>query len=391
MVIKDEEMDFEFSKKLEKELENSFSKCFQCGTCTARCPGGVISDYRTRKFMRMAQLGLKDKILESDDIWNCTTCSTCKILCPWEVDPLSVILKLRREAVRAGKENKKHDPLVKSLVNYDNPWLQPRAARKKWYKGLDVVDLSKNPGEADVLYYVGCTATFDKRLWGMTRAVVKVLAKAGIKVGVLGKEEKCCGGTVRGVGHPEILEELAEQNVEDFNNAGVDTVIFSCPGCLNTIKNTYKAEGMKEIKPEMVHVVQYVADLIKDGKLKFDKEVKRVVTYHDPCHLGKHCEVFDAPREILEAIPGLDFREMQFIRKDSWCCGAGGGVKTAYPERATELAVNRLGQAEETEADTICSACSFCYQNLLDGLVAKKDSKMEMKDVMELAAEAIEE
>jgi Fe-S oxidoreductase len=334
MVIKDEEMDLEFSKQLAADIGDSFQKCFQCGTCTARCPAGNVSQYRVRKLMRMAQLGLKDKIFDSDEIWNCTTCSTCKILCPWGVDTLSVILRLRAEAVKAGHENKKHDPLVKSLLSYDNPWLQPRNARRKWYKGLDVVDLSKTPGEADVLFYVGCTATFDKRLWGMTQAVVKVLNKAGVKVGVLGKEEKCCGGTVRGV--------------------------------------------------------EYVAQLIKDGKLTFDKDVKRVVTYHDPCHLGKHCEVYEPPREILEAIPGIEFKEMDFVKANSWCCGAGGGLKTAYPDRATELSSNRLEQAEKTGADTIASACSFCYQNLLDGIVVRK-SKLEMKDIMEILAEAIEE
>lgn len=390
MVIKQEEMDLEFSKKLASEIGESFQKCFQCGTCTARCPAGNVSQYRVRKLMRMAQLGLKEKIFDSDEIWNCTTCSTCKILCPWGVDTLSTILKLRAEAVKAGHPLKKHDPLVKSLLSYDNPWLQPRNARTKWYKGLDVVDLSKHPGEADVLFYVGCTATFDKRLWNMTKAVVKVLGKAGKKVGVLGKEEKCCGGTVRGVGHPDIFKSLATRNVEDINNAGVNTVIFSCPGCLNTIMNTYRKEEIGEIKPKLMHVVEYVAQLIHDGKITFDKDVKRVVTYHDPCHLGKHCEVYDSPREILSAIPGVEFKEMDFVKVNSWCCGAGGGLKTAFPERATELSSNRLEQAEKTGADTITSACSFCYQNLLDGLVLRK-SKMEMKDVMEILAEAIGE
>ncbi|RZN47414.1 (Fe-S)-binding protein [archaeon] len=389
MAIKQDEMDLEFSKKLAKEIGDSFQKCFQCGTCTARCPAGNVSQYRVRKLMRMAQLGLKERIFDSDEIWNCTTCSTCKILCPWGVDTVSTILRLRAEAVDAGHENKKHDPLVKSLQSYDNPWLQPRSARRKWYKKLDnVVDLSKKPGEADVLYYVGCTATFDPRLWNMAQSVVKVLAKAGITVGVLGKEEKCCGGTVRGVGHPDIFEGLAKRNIEDFNNSGVDTIIFSCPGCLNTVMNAYKDIG--EIKPRMVHVVEYVAELLEKGKLKLDKDVGRIITYHDPCHLGKHCEVFDPPRDILKAIPGVEFKEMDFIRENSWCCGAGGGVKTAYPDRATELASNRLKEAEDTGADTITSACSFCYQNLLDG-IKQSDSKLEMKDIMEIVAEAIEE
>ncbi|MHC1598140.1 MAG: (Fe-S)-binding protein [Candidatus Methanofastidiosia archaeon] len=385
MTIKEKEMHLEFSKKLAEDLTDNFQKCFQCGTCTARCPAGIVSQYRVRKLMRMAQLGLKDRIFNSDEIWNCTTCSTCKILCPWEVDPLASILRLRAEAVKAGHENKKHDTLVKSLLSYDNPWLQPRSARRKWYKKLDIKDVNKDP--AKVLYYVGCTATFDSRLWGMTKSVINVLKKAGVDIGVLGKEEKCCGGTVRGIGHPDIFENLAKRNIEDVNNSGAEIVLFSCPGCLNTFKNAYKSVG--EVKPKLMHAVEYVDQLIKDGTLKLDKNVDRIVTYHDPCHLGKHCKIYEAPREVLKAIPGLEFKEMKFIKENSWCCGAGGGAKTAYPDRATELASNRLEQAEETGAKSITSACSFCYQNLLDG-IKQKDSKLEMKDIMELVAEAIE-
>lgn len=382
-MITAEEMDFTFTKEVEDAVEQGFSSCFQCGTCTARCPSGRVSQYRSRQLFHMAQLGLKSKIFESEDLWSCTTCLSCMKNCPWEVKTTDAIIKMRTLAAGSGYVKPEHEPLIKSLLSYDNPWLQPRSGRTRWARKLKLKDLSKKQG--DILYYVGCTAGYDPRLWEMTKSVVEIVESAGVDIGYLGKKEKCCGGTVRGIGHPDVFEKLANENTELFDNSGAHTIIYSCPGCYNTQKNAYAT--LLDVQQRQMHSVEFVAELLAEGKIPL-KEVEAVVTYHDPCHLGRHCEVFDAPRQILKSVPGVEFREMQFIRENSWCCGAGGGVKTGFKDRAVDMAVRRLEQAEETGAEYIVTACSFCYQNLLDG-IKKSESALKMIDIMELVRKAM--
>jgi heterodisulfide reductase subunit D len=383
-MITAQEMDFEFSSELEKAVERGFSACMQCGTCSARCPSGWVSQYRSRQLFHMAQLGLKDRIFSSDDLWSCTTCGLCVKNCPWEVETMDSIIKMRAMAAESGHVKQEHQPLIKSLESYDNPWIQPRSGRTRWARKLDLKDMSRKKG--DILYYVGCTAGYDKRLWEMTKSVVEIVKAAQKDIGYLGKKEVCCGGTVRGIGHPDIFERLAHTNKKWFDTSGAHTIIYSCPGCLNTQSNAYAK--ILDIEQRQLHSVELVAELIKEGDLDLHP-VDAVVTYHDPCHLGRHCGVFDAPREILHALPGVEFREMQYIRENSWCCGAGGGVKTGFADKAVDMSVRRLEEAEETGADYIVSACSFCYQNLLDG-IKKKKSKLKMIDIMELVRKAIQ-
>jgi heterodisulfide reductase subunit D len=382
-MITAEEMDFDFTKEVEEAVETGLSTCFQCGTCTARCPTGRVSQYRSRRLFHMAQLGLKGRIFESDDLWSCTTCLTCMKNCPWEVKTTDAILKMRALAASSGHTRPEHEPLIKSLQSYDNPWLQPRSGRERWARKLDIKEMPKKQG--DILYYVGCTAGYDPRLWEMTKSVAQIIKSAGADIGYLGKKEACCGGTVRGIGHPDIFERLATDNKKLFDKSGAHTIIYSCPGCLNTQKNAYPT--VTDLEQRQMHVVEFIAELIKEGKIPL-QEIEATVTYHDPCHLGRHCNVYDAPRDILKSVPGIEFREMQFIRENSWCCGAGGGVKTGFKDYAVDMAVRRLEQAEETGADYIVSACSFCYQNLLDG-IAKSGSSLKMIDIMELVRKAM--
>ncbi len=384
-MITSEEMDISFTKEVEEAVEKGFSACFQCGTCTARCPTGRVSQYRSRQLFHMAQLGLKQRIFESDDLWSCTTCLTCTQNCPWEVKTTDAILKMRALAASSGYTKIEHEPLVKSLQSYDNPWLQPRSGRERWARKLDLKEMPKQKG--DVLYYVGCTAGYDPRLWEMTTSVVAILKAAGVDLGYLGKKEECCGGTVRGIGHPDIFERLARDNKALFDESGASTIIYSCPGCLNTQKNAYRK--IMDMEQRQSHTVEFVAELLKEGKIPLDR-VEAVVTYHDPCHLGRHCNVFDAPRDILKSVPGVELREMQFVRENSWCCGAGGGVKTGFNDRAVDMAVRRLEQAEATEAEYIVTACSFCYQNLSDG-IKKSGSSLKITDIMELVRKAMKD
>lgn len=382
-MITAEEMDVSFTKEVEEAVEKGFSACFQCGTCSARCPSGRVSQYRSRQLFHMVQLGLKDRIFQSDDLWSCTTCLSCLKNCPWEVKTTDAIIKMRTLAAGSGHVKPEHEPLIKSLQSYDNPWLQPRSGRERWARKLNLKEMPKEKGE--FLYYVGCTAGYDPRLWEMTKSVVEIANKADVDIGYLGKNEKCCGGTARGIGHPEVFEQMAQGNKELFDESGAHTIIYSCPGCLNTQKNAYPK--ILDIEQKQMHVVEFVASLLKEGKIPLN-EFKAVVTYHDPCHLGRHCNVFDAPRDILKAIPGVEFKEMQFVRENSWCCGAGGGVKTGFKDRAVDMAVRRLEQAQETNAEYIVSACSFCYQNLLDG-IKKSNSPLKMIDIMELVRKAM--
>ncbi|MBU7042040.1 MAG: (Fe-S)-binding protein, partial [Theionarchaea archaeon] len=278
-----------------------------------------------------------------------------------------------------------HKPLVTSIKSYDNPWQQPRSGRARWAKKLDV-DVPDIRKGGKVLYYVGCTASYDPNMKILAENTARILNKAGIDFGILGKKEKCCCSTLLRMGERDVAMDLITDNIKTFNELGVDTIITSCAGCFKTISQDYPEIG--DIQPEILHTVQYLDRLIQEGNLEFKRPVDLKVTYHDPCHLGKHNDVIDAPRNVLKAIPGVELVEMKRHGVDSWCCGAGGGVRTAFLDWATEAAAERIREAEATGTNTLVSACPFCYQNI-DTAIKSMGSKMKMVDIVEIVEKAL--
>ena len=278
--------------------------------------------------------------------------------------------------------------IVQNLEAYDNPWGQPRSRRTNWTRGLGfkIKDLSKGKEKAEVLFYPGCTYAYDPRITENIRDIAVLMHEAGIDFGILGNAEKCCGSTAFNLGYVKVLEKYGAANIETFNNLGVKTIVTPCAGCYNTIKNVYAQLGACEY--EVKHSVVILAELVKQGKLKPTRPIDTMVTYHDPCHLGRHGEIYDAPREILQSIPGLKLIEMDRIREYAFCCGGGGGARTGKLDFALATARRRVDEAEETGAELLVTACPFCEQNFLDYMDAT-GSKLDLIDVVALLKRSV--
>jgi len=263
--------------------------------------------------------------------------------------------------------------------------MQPRAARRKWAKKRKIKDAAKE--EVEILYYPGCTAAYDPLIQPVAGWVTEILDTAGVDFGILGKNEVCCGSTVLRVGDKENFRKIRAKNLESLNTTTAKVIVTACAGCFSTLTHEYADALNAEVK----HVVEFVDELIQEGKLTFTKSLDMEVTYHDPCHVGRYCDIFDPPRRILEALPGVTLKEMERIREWSFCCGAGGGCRTAFPEDiAGFAAVKRLEEAFDTGTRKLVTACPFCEQNL--GENAKKTYDrfgIEVKDIMELVYQAL--
>lgn len=240
-----------------------------------------------------------------------------------------------------------------------------------------------NSNEIEVLYFVGCTASFDINVKEVGINTINILNALGIKFGILGKDEKCCGSVLLRIGDHGEFERLADYNIKLFNTLGVKTLITSCAGCYRTIKVDYKKVGNLDL--EVMHTAEYMAKLIKEKRIEFKHEVPVKVTYHDPCHLGRHSGVYDTPREVLKSIPGVELVEMDLVREYSRCCGAGGGLKAGFGDIQNLMAQERVKDAEKTGAERLVSTCPFCYQGLQIGINALK-SNIKMTDLTELIA-----
>ncbi|MFH1151483.1 MAG: (Fe-S)-binding protein [Actinomycetota bacterium] len=376
-------------------------KCMQCKwidhneiTDTdfmALCPSGARFRYEAYYASGRQEIarGLLDGTLEPSEslmhiLFTCTECGGCQAICTelGDKNPLKTIVALRERMFRDELAPvPEHETLIKSMENYENPWQQPRARRDAWMRRLHLPDPRKE--KVDALYFVGCTAAYDPKLQGIARTTAEILQQAGVSFGVLGKDELCCGSTLLRIGDFDAYESVARKNLDLLNSLGVGTVVTACSGCNSVLREEYPEMGGFE--PEVMHVLEMVDDLIECGKLKLKKPVKMKVTYHDPCHLGRYTGVYDAPRRILEAIPGIELVEMPRNRANAFCCGAGAGVRTAFPEFARWVASERMREAASTGATALVTACPFCEQNL--GEV--KRQKVGVIDILELVRQSI--
>ena len=386
-------------------------KCVRCGLCrmvnpekvksqkwSDQCPAGTRYLFEAyfgsgKQEMLRALSTTPPELVMSEKlqhiIYTCTLCGSCQALCnpTKDLEPTNASVALREHAVREGwGPLPEHEPLIKSILNYDNPWLQPRAARVKWAKrgkGVKIKDAAKE--EVEVLYYPGCTASYDPEIQPVAREVVRLLDAADVDFGILGKNEICCGSTILRVGDRDNFEKMRAKNTESLNATSAKTIVTACAGCFSTLRGEYT----DDLEANVLHIVEFVDELIREGRLKPTREVPRKVTYHDPCHLGRYCGVYDAPRNILESISGLRFEEMERIREWAWCCAAGGGVRTAFPEEMAKWAAGlRLEEAADTGADTLVTACPFCEQNM--GEASKASGGLEVVDILKIVAEAVE-
>ncbi len=335
-----------------------------------------------RKIARQATFGLPE--IEGEDIWMCTTCGRCPQRCPRGVATIDVTRSIRRIASEAGIFPEPVHAVKASLATEGNPLREERAKRGDWAKNLSVKPFTEG---MEILYFPGCYPSYDSRLKKVALATVNILNKAGVDFGILGAKENCCGESIRKTGDEVLFKQLARENIKSFIDNGVKKILVTSPHCYHTFKNEYP-----EFKAnfEVIHMSQYLFQLISEGRLKLSGEYSRKITYHDPCYLGRHNDIYDEPREILKSVPGLELVEMADSREDSLCCGGGGGriwMDTAKGERFSDL---RLGQALDVKAEVLATCCPYCIVNFEDSrLSLGEDATLEIKDITEIIQEVI--
>lgn len=364
---------------------DAFKRCFQCGLCDVVCPWNRVRTFSMRKIVRQATFGLTD--IESEDIWLCTTCGRCPQQCPRDVKQIESGIALRRIATEYGVFPKSVTPVRTirgSLVGEGNTLSEERAKRGDWAKNHSVKTFTEG---MEILYFPGCYPSYDPRLKKVAVATANILNLAGVDFGILGAKENCCGESIRKTGDEEVFKRLARENIKTFIDNGVKRILVSSPHCYHTFKNEYP-EFMVDF--EVVHITQYLFELIREGRLEIKNEYGRKITYHDPCYLGRHNGIYDEPREVLKKVPGLVLNEMSDCRVDSLCCGGGGGrvwMETQKGERFSDL---RIQQAMDVGAEVLVTACPYCITMFEDSRITMEaDEKIGIKDITEIIQEAI--
>jgi Fe-S oxidoreductase len=364
----------------------AFKRCYQCGLCDVVCPWNRVRDFSIRKIVREASFGMTE--IEGEEIWRCTTCGICPQQCPRDVKQIESGVSLRRIATEFGIFPASVNPVrgaSASLVGEGNPLNEERGRRADWAEGLGVKTYTE---KMEVLYFVGCYLSYDPRLKKVAVATAEILKRAGVEFGILGERENCCGESIRKTGGEEIFRTLAKENIKTFIDHGVKKIMVSSPHCYHTFKNEYP-EFM--VNFDVVHVSQYLFELIREGRLEITGEYGKKVAYHDPCYLGRHNDIYDEPREAMKVVPGLELVEMEDSRRDSLCCGGGGGriwMETPKEDRFSDL---RLKQANEAGAEVLATSCPYCITMFEESRLSLEDEEaIEIKDITEIVRDSID-
>ena len=368
--------------------EFTLLECIQCGRCTGGCPVSMKTALNIRGIIYQVLLDADIDPREMDVLWDCTNCLTCTIRCPKDIHPSDVIIGLRGYIIGEGK---KVPPRVrdamKSVFTRGNTLGFATEGRDGWKEGLDFeVKNLLEAGEADLFYYLGCTPAYDPRIQPVSRALANVFQRAGLDFGTLGVDEMCCGNEIRRMGESEGFSSMVEEAHEMYKEFKVQRMVTVSPHCFNAFKNEYG-----DMPFQVQHYTQLLVELLDQGKLKLGNEVRKKVTYHDPCFLGKHNGIYDEPRAILQAIPGIEFEDLDRSRERSVCCEGGGGRMWAEGTNIEDrLAHQRVRDAVDLGAEVLAVACPFCLLTLEDAVkILGLDDKIKVMDIMELVAQAM--
>lgn len=387
------------------------------------CPSIARYDYHTycgggRMVMGTAllenRLDFTDKLKEV--VYNCQMCGACDTSCKYSMDMelTEPIQEIRFRCVEAGKTNPALDKVINSLRKQGTMVPGAKVKRGDWASGLDLKNYTRE--KVDVIYHVGCQTSFNKDMWKLAKTTAKLLQKAGVNFGIGEEQETCCGGRAYQMGYKQDFMNQAKNSMAMIKMSGAKTLVTGCAECYHAFKVLYDQYNLKG-KLEVLHTTEYLARLIKEGKLKPKKNLDMTVTYHDPCHLGRMGEpwvkwegkeiitdiritdppkdyrrgtygTYEPPREVLKSIPGLRLVEMDRTKEYAWCCGAGGGVNETNPEYCMWTALERIKEAEQTGATAIVTACPWCIQTLNEA-IAQKGSSLKVYDVIELLEKAL--
>lgn len=389
----------EFTWKQLLDLE----ACTRCGRCQDHCPAHLTEKPLSPKDIildlknHLHEQGKKNEeaaplipnVIKEDTLWACTTCRNCMEHCPVYVEHVDKIIDMRRYQVLM--ESKFPEELMEAfrgLEKNSNPWGLGFDARADWVEELDVPILSEIAGEdIEFLFYVGCIRSYDDRNKKVAVAMTRILKHLGIKFAILGMEEGCCGDPARRVGNEYLYQILAQANIETFNRYKIDKILTTCPHCYNTLKNEYAQMGFT---CDVRHHAEFLADQIETGRLKMERAIPKKLTYHDPCYLGRYSGIYEAPRRVLKAIPSLEIREMERSRKESFCCGAGGGWMWMDEKIGKRINMQRLEHAIAKNPDWIATACPFCVTMFDDAIKNKeREESLQIWDIAEIVQQAL--
>ncbi len=387
-----------------KQILDLYS-CVVCGQCQDVCPAtasgkplnpkALIQDMKKHLLIEAPSLlkktcnpikMLPGEVITQDTIWACTTCRACDEVCPLFIEHIDKIIDLRRNLVMEQAivpENT--EQALRCIEDRGHPWRGTMASRTDWTAGLEVKSVSEDC-DIDFLFWVGCTGALEERSIKISRSLSMILNQAGIRFGILGKEESCCGEPARRLGNEYLFQMQVEQNIKTLNNNRIKKVVTACPHCYNTLKNEYPIFGGQF---EVIHHTQLIRDLVKGKRLK-TSAIKKTITYHDPCYLGRYNDIYEPPRQILNSIPGVKIIEMGDRKKRSFCCGGGGGRMWLEENIGSRISEIRVGQALTTTAQMIATACPFCLQMFDDAIKAKGcELSMKAMDIAEIVVQTI--
>lgn len=382
-----------------------FYSCTECGRCQDLCPAHntqkplspkmLIMDLKENLYRHKQQIldGKHDEVGHvvdenntEDVLWACTSCRACEIACPVFIEHTDKIYDMRRNLVlMESRFPAEVQAVFKNMETNATPWAFSSADRANWAEGLSVKTMAED-ANIDVLLWVGCAGSYDDRNKKVLRSFAGLLKKAGVRFSILGSEEQCTGDPARRIGNEYLYQTLAKANIETLNRYSVKRIVTACPHCFNTIKNEYKDFGGNY---EVFHHSQFIAKLISEGKLKPSKGVDQTITFHDSCYLGRWNSVYDQPRDVIKALPSVNFVEMRTNHDQAMCCGAGGGRMWMEETIGKRINVARTEQALETRAGVIAASCPFCMTMLSDGVKSKDmQDKVKVVDIAELIEQA---
>lgn len=395
--------------------------CMECGRCQDICPAFnsekplspkmIIFNLRehlkknTGKIIKKKRddlISLMQGVYTEGEIWTCTTCGACMHVCPVEIEHIRKIIGVRQgQVLMESKFPSELNNFFRSMETNSNPWGIGFSERANWSEGLDVKLLSENP-EAEYLFWVGCAGSFDEEGKKIARAMVKILHKAGINFAILGTEEKCCGDSAKRLGNEYLFQMQAGENIDNFKKYKVKKIIVICPHGYHVFKNEYphlfdiipgltSEDKESYSKIEVIHHVQLIIDLIKDGRLSPGKTMNNKLTYHDSCYLGRHNNIIEEPRFILSQLNQIPLSEMTNNRKHSFCCGAGGGLMWTEENLGHRVNHMRTDEVIASNVDIAVTSCPFCLTMIQDGLKDKQKEQTKVKDIAQLVADALPE
>jgi len=361
----------------------SLDLCFQCGTCSGTCPWNRVSRFRVRDILTRAQLGLEG--YEGEDLWMCATCNACVDRCPQGVEIVEVVRTIRMLITESGAAPKTLRAVLGSVQSNGNPWSGEPGARMAWTGERHAPRFDGSQAHA---WMPCCAQAYDPRNVRVARDTLRVLQAAGVSFGLVGGGEQCCGDAVRKVGAESAFQNLAAHNAGLFEDLGVRDLLVTSPHCLNTFRKEYPATGGRF---RATHLVEVLRDRLGAGTLALRREVPLKAVYHDPCYLGRHNGIYDAPREVLDAVPGLNRLEFHRCREEAMCCGGGGGRLWMEAPVEERFAVLKLREAAAMGADAVVTACPYCISMFEDARTALGLEAIQVLDVAEVVARALPE